>query len=524
MPVVETVNAKGPARAGGWVQVCQIALLASIYMLAGRFGLSFGEHHEIVTLIWPPTGIALAALILYGRHLWPGVFLGALGINLWASSSPFVALGIATGNTLESVAGATLLCSVTDFRPTLERPRDVAAFLLIGVVGCTTISATIGVTSLAIFGGLEPDLVSPLWLTWWLGDAGGALVLTPVLLLSIRGAPPWKALLRRFEAWAALGCLILVSGLAFFGPDIGLLGFAACVAPFPILAWTGTRLGPRGAVVGSFFIIGIAALATSQNSGPFVLGTSTEAILLLWAYSMFIGSAAFTLAAVIEQRDVADRRRLSEEAERIRSEKEKGLLLERERLTREMHDGLGGQLISVLSMVERGHAPRSEIAEGLRRAIDDVRIVTDSLDPNATEMSTSLGQLRTRLEPLLRRNGIGLVWQIEEIPDLQTFPPGKALHILRIIQEGVTNTLRHADAAHVEVRMTTSSAPDDSSARERRLHVTIRDDGCGLRPTLDLIGRGLKNMTSRAAELGGSIRIDDADPGTKISLTVPFPG
>jgi len=261
----------------------------------------------------------------------------------------------------------------------------------------------------------------------------------------------------------------------------------------------------------------IATITTGSGSGPFVTETVTEAMLLLWPYSIFMGISAFTMAAVIEQRNLVERMYRSEEAERLRIEKQKLLLVERERLTREMHDGLGGQLVSALSMIERGQADPDDVAEALRRAIDDIRIVIDSLDPDTTDLPTSLGLLRARLEPLLRRNGIDLRWTLDEIPDLDAFPPEAALHVLRIIQEAVTNSLRHAGAGLVELKLTSLGG------KPRRLHVSIRDNGRGLSTPTPLGGRGLKNMRARAKELGAVLRIDGSRSGTKIDLTLPLP-
>jgi signal transduction histidine kinase len=267
----------------------------------------------------------------------------------------------------------------------------------------------------------------------------------------------------------------------------------------------------------SFVVVLIATLATGIGSGPFVLGTTTEAMFLLWSYAMFMGITAFTLATVVTQRDAAERRYRSQEAVRLGVEKQKLLMIERERLTREMHDGLGGQIVSILSMVERGMAAPDEVAEALRRAIDDIRIVIDSMDPNTTDLSTSLGKLRARLEPLLRRNGIELSWSVEDFPGLDEFPPEAALHVLRIIQEAVTNALRHANANRVEVRLSSTGG------KQRQLHVAIHDDGKGLSPQMPSGGRGIKNMRSRAEELGGLLKIEGTRSGTQIDLTVPIP-
>lgn len=157
------------------------------------------------------------------------------------------------------------------------------------------------------------------------------------------------------------------------------------------------------------------------------------------------------------------------------------------------------------------------MAETLRRAIDDIRIVIDSLDPSATNLPASLAKLRVRLEPLLRRNGIDFRWSFEDIPGLETFPPEAALHVLRIIQEAVTNTLRHSGADRVEVRIRASGH------EPRQLHISVRDDGRGLLIPTSSNGRGINNMQFRTEELGAALRIDGTSSGTRIDLTILFP-
>jgi signal transduction histidine kinase len=494
------------------------SLLATAYVITGLLGLQLAQYQAGVTLVWAPTGLSLAALILFGRRLWPGVFIGALLVGLGNPSTNFpVTLGIAVGNTLGVVVGATLLIRVADFRPSLERARDGIAFLLIGVLGCTTISATIGSIAHYIAGLTDADSFGPTWLIWWLGDLGSVLILTPLLLMLVHGAPSWRSLARRVETWLALACLLATSSFAFFGPELGVLGFAASVSAVPVLVWVGTRLGPRGATTASFIMILIAIGATASGVGPFVLGTPAEAMFLLWSWAMLIGITAFTLAAVVEQRNLADRRYRLEEAGRLRTEKQKLLLLERERLTREMHDGLGGQLVSVLAMVERGLAAPSEVAESIRRAIDDIRIVIESLDPATTDLPASFGKLRARLDPLLRRNGIALSWHVDDHLRPDALAPEGVLHVLRIIQEAVTNTLRHADASTVEVAITLD---DDEN---KSLRIEIRDDGHGLPVNAAIGHRGINNMRSRAKELGTKLRIANTDSGTQVDLTLPLP-
>jgi PAS domain S-box-containing protein len=202
-------------------------------------------------------------------------------------------------------------------------------------------------------------------------------------------------------------------------------------------------------------------------------------------------------------------------AERLRTEKQSMLVLERERMTREMHDGIGGLLVSTIAMLERGRSKPSEVVETLRRALDDMRIAIDSLDPTTTDLPTSLGKLRARLEPLLRRNGIALCWQVEGVPGLDAYPPEQTLHFLRIIQEAVTNAVRHAKPSEVGIRIRAAAGP--------ALSVEIHDDGCGFAMDAVSGGRGILHMKARAEALDAELRFDPGDPGTRIEMRVPIP-
>ncbi len=504
----------GPLDLRTWVW--QVSLLTLLYFIAGRLGLEFTYHQDTVTLVlWPPVGLSLAALIIFGRRLWPGVLIGSLLVNLVLQIGWTAKLGIAVGSTLEAVIGVTLLMRAADFRPNLERLQDGTSFFVIGVLGCTMISATIGVTSTILSGDTDPSRLGIVWLIWWMGDMGGVLVLTPVLLMLVYGTPSWGSLARRFETWFVLALVLTTSLGAFFGPNFGLMSFAVAVTPFPMLVWAGTRLGPRGATIASFLIVLIAMIATGVGSGPYVTGSTTEAMLMLWPYSMFSGLTAFTLAAVVEQRNRSDRKYRLEAAERLTTEKEKLLLLERERMTREMDDGLGGQLASILVMVEQDLAAPGQVAEALRRAVDDIRILIDSLDPTTTDLPTSLGKLRARLEPLLRRNGIALTWSVDENFPRNFFAPEAVLHLLRIIQGAMTNMLRHANTNRVDLRLTFVDGESSHAL------LSIHDDRGGQQTSSGSDDREYGNLMARAERLGAEIRVKETESGTQVDLTIP---
>src|SRR5262245_42503538 len=159
-----------------------VLALAGVYFGAAKLGLSLAFVAEQVTVVWPPTGIALFAILLFGPRAWPGIALGAFLANATAHEPPLVAAGIAAGNTLEALTGAWLLHRVAGFDNSLGRLRDALGLVVLAAGVSTMVSATLGVASLCL-GGVHPwHTAGSLWATWWLGDATGALIVAPVLL------------------------------------------------------------------------------------------------------------------------------------------------------------------------------------------------------------------------------------------------------------------------------------------------------------------------------------------------------
>jgi len=499
-------------------RLLQIAVLATLYVVSGWLGLELAFFQENATLIWPPTGFSLAALILVGPRLWPGVLIGAFTLNTINGSAPVPAFTIAVGNTLEAVVGAFVMVRGFDFRPTLERVRDVLALVIVGGVFASAISATIGVASVWWSGGVRAADIETVWLIWWRGDLGGAVIVTPLALLLRSGTPEWAILLRHREFWIVSAVLLASSLLAFRGvaapawePDMLQVAFGCMI-------WAGVRLGPRGALLISSSAIAIGAIQTARGLGPFVGVDPHASIGLLWTYAMQIGTVALILAAAVNQRDVAERQRREEQDERQRIERKQLLSQERERIMREMHDGIGGQLVSVLSMVQRGQASDEDVAEALRRTLDDMRLMIDSMEGSNADLSELLGRLRARLTPMLRRNGLGLRWDVDEVPALAALEPEQSLHCLRIVQEAIANVVQHAQASNVGVRVSSPDADPDAIAIE------IQDDGIGFAAHPIHQGRGVRNMRARAEALGAELRIEQTHPGRRIRLLVSTQG
>lgn len=198
----------------------------------------------------------------------------------------------------------------------------------------------------------------------------------------------------------------------------------------------------------------------------------------------------------------------------VTAEHERAVLLERQRLTRDLHDGLGSTLIASLTAVERGEAHSEQLAATLRECIDDLRMVVDSIDPISQDLVALLANIRFRLERRLVAAGIELEWKIEDLPLLTWLGPPEALHVFRIVQEVFGNVIRHSAAQHVQLGARTI---DD------HVEVCIVDDGCGFDLSTVPRGRGLKYLDQRAAALGGKLEIESRlGHGTTIRLELPI--
>lgn len=191
---------------------------------------------------------------------------------------------------------------------------------------------------------------------------------------------------------------------------------------------------------------------------------------------------------------------------------------ERDRIMRDMHDGMGGQLVSTLALVESGRATPTAIADALASALDDLRLVIDSLDPVEEDLLAVLATVRARLEPRLTRNGVRFDWQVTDLPPIPGFGPERVLQALRILQEAITNVVKHAGASVVRVRTAVTPGPGGRPG----VCVEVGDDGGGMRG--NGTGRGIANMRRRAAALGGELEIASADTGTTVRLWLPLDG
>jgi len=289
--------------------VTLIGILTLVYFAAAKLGLPLASMDKSVPLVWPPTGIALAAVLLFGYRIWPGIALGAFLVQASTGVGLAVAAAIATGNTLEALAGAYLLRHLTRFRESLERPQDVFGFVALAAGVSTAVSASIGVLSLCLGGAAPWRLYAALWWQGWLGEAMGALIVAPVLLTwAARGEIAWS--LRRVgEAGALLASLAAVSQLVFGGSFTpGAVGPPLAFAIFPFSIWAAMRFSQREAATAILLASAIATWNTAREVGPFAGRTPTESFLLL---QIFMGVVAVT--TLILGAAIGGRRRVEEE-------------------------------------------------------------------------------------------------------------------------------------------------------------------------------------------------------------------
>ena len=268
------------------IYIIELAAIAFIYFWLVKLGLTLASINPSASPVWPATGFALGILLLRGYRVWPAIFVGAFLANVSSTGSIYTSAAIALGNSLEAVVGALLINRLSGGIRTFTTPAGIAKFALISAAA-TAISPAIGVSSLSFGGYAEWAGFGPIFVTWWLGDLAGALVVAPVLVLWADNP------LTRVHASETIAIFVVAAGIGLiaFSPMIEQtvnrtpLAFLA-VAP---LVWTALRRGPRDTATAALILSGFAVWGTSVGGGPFSWAGFNESFALL---VMFIVSAA----------------------------------------------------------------------------------------------------------------------------------------------------------------------------------------------------------------------------------------
>jgi integral membrane sensor domain MASE1 len=512
-------DTKTAKRSGRQRRVVPIVLLAAVYFVTGKLGLQLAFVHPSATAVWPPTGIALAAFLLLGYRVWPGIFLGAFSVNITTAGTWATSLGIATGNTLEGLGGAYLINRFAGGLRVFDRPETIFRFVVLAGVVSTAVSATIGVTSLSLGGHADWTNYGYLWWTWWLGDAGGALIVAPLVVLwAVRPRIGWH---RRMvlEALFLLLALGSVGYVVFWNVlPIGMEKYPLAFLCIPILLWAAFRFGQRVTVTAIFLLSSIVIWGTLKGLGPFSSDTANESLLLVQSFTIVMALTGMVVAAVVSRDRLENRRR------QLLDHLERQAVSVGEELHNEILNTRCGYLATAIDEQDYGEAKKR-----LDELVTDLRRVMNDLYPNDLEAVGLLGVVRGRLEYVgasLRRQGHPCTVEFAcpaEITD-ETFRHSVRddwhfVLLYRIVSEAMINVRKHSRATRLGV---TVRAPERGV-----VEIAIWDNGVGNGgPFVENVGLALTRR--RAEEIGAEVEYRRTSPagGTTIIIRLrePSPG
>ena len=282
----------------------RVVILTAFYFVGGLLGKQASFLSGSIALVWPPAGIALAAILLYGYRFWPGVALGAV-LFAFIDGVPlgFFTLGTAIGNTIGAIVCAYLLKKFVQFDPAMERTRDVTGYISLACFLGTTVNAAFNVVSLIYSGEIGWDHIFPKVLEWWVPNALAGLVIAPFILSWARSRRiQWNAKLVVEGVFCAAGLLVgtLISFDSWF--VYGIQNYPLAYLPFPFLVWGALRFGQRGATTGTLLASILAIYSLLKGKGPFVTGSEKESLMLIGSYIGVLAITNMLLAAAAAER------------------------------------------------------------------------------------------------------------------------------------------------------------------------------------------------------------------------------
>jgi signal transduction histidine kinase len=513
----------------------QTALVCIAYFVAGRIGLAVPFTSGNVSPVWPAAGIALAAVLLFGYRVWPGIVLGAFLANLLSPIPHVAAAGLAVGNTLAALTGAFLLHRLPSFRTSLSRLIDVLALIAWGALVSPLVSATLGVATL-FAAHVQPWRAVPLaWIIYWLGDAMGVLLIAPLLLTfsSLHALRRYRIPeLATLIVLLALTCLVIFNDRLLGELKHDVLAFAV----FPFVMWAAIRFKMVGS---SFALLVIATIATSETamgSGPFAQSFPFENSALLQIYLAVLAISGLSLAGVIGEREQVEAERIrlignqAEQAELLRDLSGRLLRMqdeERRRIARELHDSAGqivtaiGLNLSVVASAQnlspeasKAAAETVSLGEQLSR---EIRTMSYLLHPPLLDEAGLRAALQWYLSGFGERSKIEVSLQLP--PELPRLAGELEISIFRVVQESLTNIYRHSGSPTATVTIEHDA---------ETLQLSVEDSGRGMaveKPSSTPIsqsGVGIRGMQERVRQLGGTFQIDSNVSGTRVIACFPM--
>lgn len=532
--------------------LCWTVLLI-LYFVSAKLGIEYAVIGKTVTLIWPPSGIGLAATLIYGYRVWPGIALGSFAANAWTAHLTMDSVFIITaGDTLEPLCGAMLLKRQPQFSITLDKNRDVLKLLILAACGSTMVGATLGTLGLYADGEINQSDFEATWITWWLGDGMGVLVISPVILAGF--ATLHNLALKHLSIHAVELSILFIAEMVighiiFESPELAGLGyFQTSLLMFPFAIWSALRFGTIGAASTALLVSLLAVHGTVNGTGPFAVESKLNSLILWALFADLMAITGLILAAVDSGRkralaalkvanetlDKQVRERTSELlkanlelhatlAERNRLQLEMSQISEdrQKMIGQELHDGLGQQLTGVAFLVsslaqtlkDRSASEATAIAnikQLLDGAMETLRSLSRGLYPTALETGGLYSALQHLAEYSQSSSGIQctLRCNTRRLEIDKTI----ALNLYRIAQEAVCNALRHSLSESIEITLLQTDG---------RYQLTVADNGIGLPARHASFGGslGMRSMQSRAELIGANIEFrNNAEGGMSIRV------
>jgi signal transduction histidine kinase len=492
-----------------------IGIFIFVYFIAGKFGLMLASLHASASPVWPAAGIALGALLVLGYRGWPAIFIGAFFVNLTTAGNVATSLAIASGNTLEALCGAWLVNRFAGGTTVFDRPQGVFRFALAAAVS-TIIGPAFGVTSLALGSFADWANYGAIWLTWWLGDATGDLLIAPLIILWSM-ASKWRWNRREAVEVGILLLLLFVLSEAVFG---GWLTISAKNYPIaficgPIVIWTAFRFTQRETATGIFILSAIAIWGTLHGFGPFVGETENQSLLALQSWTAVLTITAMALSAGMAERRRAEEALQQQKAivEAANRTKDHFLAM----LSHELRTPLT-PVISALETLETEPAQTEEVKSALAMIHRNVELETQLIDDLLDFTRITKHKLQLRFAPVDAHLAIS---NVVEICRAEADSRKLRVHLnLRAnthyvaadaakFQQIIWNLLKNA------IKFTTENgeiAISSSNPSLEVLTISVRDTGIGMEPEMmqrifDPFEQGNRSFERRFGGLGLGLAI-----------------
>jgi signal transduction histidine kinase len=525
--------------------------LAALYAPAALVGLTYAVVGSTVTLVWAPSGIALAALVLLGPRVALGVTLGAFIANASTDVTLTVAGIVAVGNTLGALLGSLWFARLTSFRNALDRRGDVLAFIAVAAIASTMVSATVGASALWLGGFLPPSDWLGAFIKWWLGDMIGVLVVAPALMVWFGSTRPAITSIKALEA-LALGAMLICASLLIFG-ETQIAGhgyYPAALGVFPFVIWGALRFGQGGSTLVTLGASMMAVWGTTMGAGPFAVENPVDSLVRWCAFAIVVAVTGLLLAAsVAEQRRAqSELRRSHDDLEELVNARAKELVeannglrremserhelenelvrlseVHQQAMGRELHDGLGQHLTSLAlhcaslkqQLAERA-LPEVTVANRIVELANEANAMTRSLAHGLYPVALELGGLVAALDRLAEQtralSHMTCVFRCDE--DAQVQDSLVAINLYRVAQEAINNAVKYSRASYLKIELKRIGD---------QLQMSVSDDGIGInfdRPEQSQ-GLGMRNMRYRAQLLGGTLSVLPLTVGgTRVTVVV----